>query len=873
MNTTTNGTTSSSGDYVTYSSQTDPAQISNFSQSLSIRNGVVQTNLTWNPSATAPASTAELNTSASATPGGGVQLQYTAYAHRSRPNVGVLRLDISGLPTGTPVLITDAIDGAAAQRVENGSAGIESSAQQVLYSSVQPAGVSNVTAWLFSALSVVASGNTSVSSTDAWTNVTAHPTSVLNIVGTGNTSTSAKTYAILPNDQGIVSIVKYAGLASSDAFSPNERATALGAAVDARTSGWDSLLSEHSAAWEQIWNQGGDVIIHNDKQDPLLDQLQTTARASFFHLLSNVRNGSEGPGLGDQSIPPAGLTSDSYAAGIFWDAELWMYPPLLALHPDYSRSINQYRTKNLGRSVENVKPFSNYSGALYPWVSFRYGNCTGIGPCADYEYHLNNDIAIAQWQYYQQTGNRTFLQSEAWPILSNVSTFWASKVIPSDDGQSYIALNMTDPDEYANFQDNGAFTNAGTSKVLLDTIEAAKILGYEDQVPANWSEIATKIKIETTNNTDKPITLEFTGYNASLAVKQADVVLLTYPLEFSRQPDPLADLDFYSGATSPNGPGMTYSIFSIDAAQLAVAGCESYTYLRSSYEPYSRAPYVQFSEQTSDLYALNGGTNPAYTFLTGHGGFLQTLTHGFTGFRARTDRFYLDPSLPPQLAAGGGITVKAMQYQGNAFDVALGPNETVVTLVSGPGATVEIASRNAKAGNYTLQAGGEVRVPTRRVDLAAPAVAGNFAQCQPASSNVSWVPGNFDIAAFDGSNATVWQPNTVNASEITVDLGAERTVSRLNINWSRNPAMTMMAYAGNNTADDVSTLIVNSTSVNISSPYDPATVADVVLPVGNITQIELASPVQARYVRLVVEGAATPDAPGHGATVAELNVL
>lgn len=88
---------------------------------------------------------------------------------------------------------------------------------------------------------------------------------------------------------------------------------------------------------------------------------------------------------------------------------------------------------------------------------------------------------------------------------------------------------------------------------------------------------------------------------------------------------------------------MTYSIFSIDASTLSVAGCASYTYLLAASQPYSRAPFYQsvfvcltsslgffltwsafrFSEQTSDIYASNGGTNPAFTFLTGHGGFLQ----------------------------------------------------------------------------------------------------------------------------------------------------------------------------------------------------------------------------------------------------------
>jgi hypothetical protein len=35
--------------------------------------------------------------------------------------------------------------------------------------------------------------------------------------------------------------------------------------------------------------------------------------------------------------------------------------------------------------------------------------------------------------------------------------------------------------------------------------------------------------------------------------------------------------------------------------------------------------YNRFSEQTTDSFETNGGTNPAYTFLTGHGGYLQCV--------------------------------------------------------------------------------------------------------------------------------------------------------------------------------------------------------------------------------------------------------
>lgn len=193
--------------------------------------------------------------------------------------------------------------------------------------------------------------------------------------------------------------------------------------------------------------------------------------------------------------------------------------------------------------------------------------------------------------------------------------------------------------------------------------------------------------------------LEYQGFNASTPVKQADVVLLIYPLEFNVR-DATEDLAFYSGATSPNGPGMTYSIFSIDSAQLATQGCESYTYLLQSSEPYVRGPFAQFSEQTTDVYADNGGTNPAYTFLTGHGGYLQVWTHGYTGYRPRKECFYLDPSLPPQLAPEG-YTVKGMKWQGSVFDVTVAGTDTTIRHRSGGSAKapVCIGTRNKKSGN------------------------------------------------------------------------------------------------------------------------------------------------------------------------------
>lgn len=288
-----------------------------------------------------------------------------------------------------------------------------------------------------------------------------------------------------------------------------------------------------------------------------------------------------------------------------------MAPSLLSLFPDYALNILNFRSRLLPAAQAVAREY-NLSGALWPWIVGRYGNETGVGPAYNYEYHLNNDIALLAYQYYASTGNTTWFDQLGWPLMENVAEMWATQVRYNSTTGKYNTFNETGPDEYANHVDDEAFTNAGINVILKHAIELGKSRGFN--VSSNWTDIANNITILTAPS---GIVLEFEGYNATVAVKQADVVLMTYPLEYSRSSTAaLQDLDFYALATSPAGPGMTYGMYSIIAAELSPIGCSSFTYLLAASQPYSRAPFYQFSEQTSDDYATNGGTNPAFTFLT-----------------------------------------------------------------------------------------------------------------------------------------------------------------------------------------------------------------------------------------------------------------
>jgi trehalose/maltose hydrolase-like predicted phosphorylase len=136
------------------------------------------------------------------------------------------------------------------------------------------------------------------------TEVQLTPTSGFNI--TSNSSTIAQGYRFTITDSVI--LTKYVGIASTDAF-PDPLTEAETTSSSALYEGWDSLVTEHRQAWDALWSSA-------DIEIPGNQEVQVSSRSALFHLWSNVRNGSEGPGIGDSSIAPAGLTSDSYAGQV-----------------------------------------------------------------------------------------------------------------------------------------------------------------------------------------------------------------------------------------------------------------------------------------------------------------------------------------------------------------------------------------------------------------------------------------------------------------------------------------------------------------------------------------------------------------------------
>jgi trehalose/maltose hydrolase-like predicted phosphorylase len=747
----------------TYSATTPAGQISNFRQTLFLRCGVLRTSLTWTPRA-----------------GRATDLVYEVIAARNRPHVGAVRLTMTPHWNG-PATVSDIIDGAGARRITQSGGGTVSGARTVNVAFRTATGTDGAVA------STLTSG--------------VAPSSVTS-TATAQNLTASQGITFDASDGASYEFTKFVGVDTALTSSTPQQA-AISASQQAASTGWAALLSGHAAAWDDLWSS--DIVVNGRPE------LQEWIRSNLYALQSSIRAGD------DNSIAPAGLSSDNYAGLIFWDAETWMYPSLLAFHPAVAESIIQYRQRTIPGARTNARKYK-LKGLFFPWNGAYTGDldeCHSWDPphCLT-QIHLQGDIALSVWQYYLATGDRTWLSGH-WTLLQGIAEFWAGRVTANADG-SYSINNVAGPDEYSNGVNDGVFTNAGAALALRNATRAAAILGK--QVPSQWTVIADHLRMPFDDQNQ--VFLQYDGYQGT-QIKQADTVLLLYPLEWPMSTKVAAKtLDYYAPRTDPDGPAMTDAIHAVDAAQIGEPGCATHTYLMRSIRPFVRDPFAQYTEARGDKAGAQDplAGSPAYNFLTGSGGFSQVFTFGLTGLRWREDRVHLDPMLPPQLS--GGVTVKGLHWHGRTFDVQIGGSTTTVTLRSGGSFTLD-----TPAGTQTVSS--SATIPTRRPDLLPPT---DLARCRPATAT-SEEAGEYAEAAVDGSVATVWSP-TASPASLTVDLGKATLVSSVVATWTDT----------------------KRTSTRILTSTDGTTWTEQRVNASG----KLQTPVDARFVRVEVTSSASP---------------
>lgn len=389
--------------------------------------------------------------------------------------------------------------------------------------------------------------------------------------------------------------------------------------IFARLEGRERLEKRHQEAWNELWQS--DIEISG------APELTRDIRFALYHLYSFAREGTA------YSMSPMGLSGLGYNGHVFWDTELWMYPPLLLLQPSIARSLLDYRFERLDAARENAFAHG-YQGAMFPWESAQDGSeetpvWALTGP---FQHHISGDISWAHWNYYLVTGDRVWLETRGWPVIREVADFWCSRVERNGPGRFDIN-NVIGANEWQENIDNNAFTNAMAITSLQIARKAAMVLGLDPD--PDWSLVEANIPIL---KFEDGVTRENATYSGEM-IKQADVNLLAFPLGFySEETQVRKDLIYYEPRMSPEGPAMGFSVLSALHARLGEPQ-KALALFEKAYQPNRVPPFGVLAETA-------GGTNPY--FATGAGGMLQAILFGFGGLEISGNGIRQNPTLIPE---------------------------------------------------------------------------------------------------------------------------------------------------------------------------------------------------------------------------------
>ncbi|KAF3990786.1 hypothetical protein FT663_00667 [Candidozyma haemuli var. vulneris] len=840
-------------------------KITNYAQNLSLADGIVTTTFTWL---------------------GSLDVKYTVLAHRSKLSLGLVSLHVENTAdSNITVSVQDSLDFGTAQRARFDSTSVDKE-NRALYMLYSPNDIDYVYGATYSSLR--------------------YDTSESHCLGSEFTTShfsSGHTVTFDIPAKSSIDVTKHVGVVTSDLdpkkYTSFDLVLSEAKATSLAKDSFESLSTSHREEWGNSMDAGLTVEFPDD---PLLS---LAARASIYHLNANTRPDAEGV---TAALGVSGLSSDSYGGMVFWDTDLWMMNGLLPFNPSHARSIVNYRLHTHDQARKNVDsdrtPKKDMHGAAFPWTSGRFGNCTATGPCFDYEYHINMAVAISAWELYKSgAADDHFLEHSAFPLINDAAALFADYVEYNDTLQAYSTHNLTDPDEYANHVDNGAYTNSAISATMRWAIAVSEHLGKP--VPKSYQNIMGNMHLPRSAD-DSDIILEFTGMNSSIEIKQADVVMLTYPLEneLITLDSAKASMEYASMKQVSFGPAMTFPIFSIVSSALSEKGCSADTYLMKSIQPFLRGPFAQFSEQNSDDYLTNGGTHPAFPFMTAHGGFLQAILQGILGLRfdhkvedGKIVRFLkLDPIKLKTLPSGVYFDGVHYMNQTLAFNLT---SEGLAVKHNGPikGSVphkilIELGSRNPDAGTHTLMPGTDA---TFKLYETEDTFKNSLSECGRAlfTNITECAPGDAPVLANDGDNTTHWQAKTPEKSKVLIDFLEPIVLQTCSINWGDKPPKSVKLSA---TAQDLSSeypdlletvdflsnvdfgtdlprkysynnpggklykqsdifTAVDSREVSINEPFRLEEQHLIVLPSRhNTTDINLDSPIKTRYALLEFEG-------------------
>lgn len=483
--------------------------------------------------------------------------------------------------------------------------------------------------------------------------------------------------------------------------------------------------TEHRLAWAHLWKRCSIEFNCNANELRIL-------RLHVLHLLQSVSYNS---GEVDAGVPARGLHGEAYRGHVFWD-ELFVFPVLNLRLPMVTRSLLRYRYRRLGEA-RRAAHLAGYAGAMFPWQSGSDGReespTRHLNPRSGrwnpdpsrLAHHIGIAIAYNLWQFYQVTGDLSYLIDYGAELLVEIARFWVSRTTYDTDGDRYHIRGVIGPDEFHSGYpgrphegvDDNAYTNVMAVWVTLRAIDAVELMplpnrldlrerlgltteelqrwdhvsrrmyvpfhdgvisqfeGYEDLSELDWD--GYRERYGNIQRLDRILEAEGDDVNRYKAAKQADALMLMYLLSSDELRELLSRLGY---PFAPDQIPKTVDYYASRTSHGSTLSAVVHTWvLARGNRDHALDYFRQVLE--SDVADIQGGTTAEGIHLAAMAGSIDLMQRCFTGLEMRNDRLVLSPNWPESL----GVLAFPIHYRGHHLYVR----------VSGRGAEVSADPRPA----------------------------------------------------------------------------------------------------------------------------------------------------------------------------------
>jgi alpha,alpha-trehalase len=542
-----------------------------------------------------------------------------------------------------------------------------------------------------------------------------------------------------------VTIEKIATLFTGRDFGIAEPATEAERELD-HLGRYAELERGHQFAWAHLWER---FNIDMGRDANALRIL----RVHQLHLLQTLSPHTADMDVG---VPARGLHGEAYRGHVFWD-ELYVFPVLNIKLPKVTRSLLLYRYRRLPEARRAAKE-AGYAGAMFPWQSGSDGREESqqmhlnprsgrwLPDASARAHHIGLAIAYNIWQYYQVSGDISFLIDYGAEMLADIARFWVSLATLDQARERYVIRGVIGPDEFHSGYpdrgydgiDNNAYTNVMAVWTILRAIEALEhipiyyrvalleTLGIGDEDLEHWQDVSQRMfvpfhagvisqfegyeqlreldwesyrkRYDNLQRLDRILEAESDSVNNYKVSKQADALMLFYLFSSDELYDLFGQLGYrFAPEQIPRTVDYYQSRTSHGSTLSAVV--HAWVLARGNRDQAMR----YFNEaMASDVVDIQKGTTAEGIHLAAMVGTIDLVQRCFTGLELRRDRVVLEPLWPKSL----GKLEFTLRYRGHRLHLWVSGRSAQISAERGVAAPFEVKCRGQ---TKQLKPGGTVR--------------------------------------------------------------------------------------------------------------------------------------------------------------------